>query len=284
MNKPLVFSGIAVIVLSASIYSWTHSTPTKVTKDQTVAQNEAKMVNDIAPAAGGQATMRPSPQPIVTPPAVTTAKPPITAQQPTDAAQPAPTDSSQAQKPSDLPPEELAAIQKDLKSELETKFKDKLSFPIDEPKIIAYAQASLKVKKINNKWDVQIAGADSDKMAIEYNNFSVEEITKSLQSMSGLTLDQYNEITKLTASDAEFNNIYQVYKQMIEEGIIATPAAAASPVPVPLVAAPVVAAPVATPPVQPASTPTTAVAPVNFRTKPMPQGSLMPPYSPPASH
>jgi hypothetical protein len=99
--------------------------------------------------------------------------------------------------------------------------------------------------------------------------------------LSGLTVDQYNEMTKLTASDAEFNNIYQVYKQMLEEGVIAPPLPT-TPLPTAPVAATVPAAPVVATP--PAAASTTVVAPVSFGTKPVPPGLPMRPYSPPSSH
>ena len=97
-------------------------------------------------------------------------------------------------------------------------FLKKLSWPLTEQQMIEFARASVKVGKINSKWDVQIASTETDQMAIEYNNMAVEEIEHSLKSIPGLTLDQYNELTHLTATDKEFNSIYMAYKQLVNEG------------------------------------------------------------------
>jgi hypothetical protein len=270
MNFKTIFFTVALILIGVTVYAL-------ATKDiAKPAKPEAKIAaaNNAIATAAGQAR-----QPVNTPPAAIQAAAPATTQ-PQAAA------SGNTTGTSDLSPEDMAKIQQEVKETVETKFKNVLSFPLDEQKMITYARASLKVKRINTKWDVQIAGADKDTTAIEYNNLAVEEITKSLQSMSGLTLDQYNEITKLTATDAEFNNIYQVYKQLIEDGVIAPvapPTPAVSPAPAAGTAAPVAAtAPVATA-LQPAAAVKPVAAPVNPGIAPVPPGSPKPPYSQPVS-
>jgi len=143
---------------------------------------------------------------------------------------------------------------------LADQFKGQLPFVLDELKMIAFAEASRRVKKINDKWDVQIAAAETDQRAIEYNNFAVEEITKSLDNIPGLTLDQYNAMTKLTATNPDFNRVYLAYLDLLKEGKVKAPAA-----------------PVA------ATTATPAAKPAGSGTAPAPQGSPKPPYSQPAS-
>ena len=97
---------------------------------------------------------------------------------------------------------------------LAEQFKDQLPFPLDEAKMTAFAEASRKVKQINEKWDVQIAAADTDLRAKEYNTFAVEEITKALDTIPGLTLDQYTAMTKLTATNPDFSQVYMAYKRI----------------------------------------------------------------------
>lgn len=157
---------------------------------------------------------------------------------------------------------------KPMSEDMAKSYEGKLSFPLTEQIMILYTQATLRVKKINAKWDVQIAGADSDAVAIEYSNMGVEEITSSLKNIPGLTLAQYNEMTKLTSVDPEFNRVYQAYRQLIEEGKI-------KPAPLPAVAPPVAA--------KPAAAANPAAAPVNSGTAPAPQGSAKPLYSQPVS-
>lgn len=115
------------------------------------------------------------------------------------------------------------AVQTDLREAMQNDFKDQLSFPLDEEKMIAYVLATQKVRLINDKWDVQIAGAESDMRAIEYNNFSVEEITDSLKSIPNLTLEQYNEMTRLVSANPSFGRLYNAYKDLVENKAIAIP-------------------------------------------------------------
>lgn len=105
-----------------------------------------------------------------------------------------------------------------LKTSVENDFKGLLSFPLDEQKMVSYINAARRVQRINDKWDVQIASTESDKAAMEYNNYSIEEIMMSLQRIPNLTLDQYNEMTRLISTNKEFNRVYLAYKEMVEKG------------------------------------------------------------------
>lgn len=149
---------------------------------------------------------------------------------------------------------------------LEEQFKGQLPFPLTEAKMIAFAEASRRVRRINNKWDVQIAAAETDQRANEYNNFAVEEITKSLQKIPGLTLEEYTAMTGLTARNQDFNRIYMAYQDLLAQGKIKLPEE-----PKPAVPAPV------RPVVQPVAKP--VAAPAGSGTAPAPQGSPKPPYS-----
>lgn len=138
--------------------------------------------------------------------------------------------SSAPEKKVELSLADMNEIHAQVKESVEKDYADQVSFPLTEDRMIAFAQASLLVQKINNKWDVQIAGAETDAMAVEYSNFAVEEITKSLQSIQGLTLEQYNELSRLTATSQDFNRAYQVYKQLIQKEVIQVPPVPTKPV------------------------------------------------------
>jgi hypothetical protein len=271
MNKKLVFLGVALTALCIGGYFWLHADSAK----NPVPAKQLAAINNSLSTSAGQSKLPPAATPQKQP-AQPQASVPIQAGiagGPTENTEPTKKPSKDSTI-SELSPQELAKIRQELKQAVETKFNQSLGFPMDEPKMIAYAQASLKVRKINDKWDVQIAGADSDQTAIEYNNQSVEEITKALKNMQGLTIEQYNEITKLTARNAEFASIYQVYKQMIDAGAIQVPAATTAPV-----------APVATgsAPVQQQVPAAVTAKPVAVQaapgTVPAPQGSPAPQYS-----
>jgi hypothetical protein len=314
MKRASIILSIGLLLVAVAVTSWFYG--------HEHAQNEiakqaqlAAAANSVETAAGGMGN--PNAQP-ATPNAAPATQPLTRApRQPLAATTPQPAPAGTAAVPAAAVEEEKApatiseqidaqtAIE--LKESVETRFKEKLSFPMTEAKMIAFAEAALKVKKINNKWDVQIASAETDMTAIEYNNFAVEEITKSLQNMPGVTLDEYNEMTKLTATDSEFNNVYQVYKQLVTEGHFKAKAAPVIPA---ATAAPVVTTPAttattvqptapvpATPAAQPAvgttpavSAPATGVVttkpvviPANPGTAPAPQGSPAPQYSQPSS-
>lgn len=107
---------------------------------------------------------------------------------------------------------------------LQQQFGSQLNFPLDDAKMAAFVQATRRVKRINDKWDVQIAGAETDQRAIEYGNFAVEEITASFEKVPGLTLDEYKAMTKLTATNPEFNRTYLAYKDLVDQGKLKVPA------------------------------------------------------------
>lgn len=186
---------------------------------------------------------------------------------------------------------------------LERDFSTMLPFQLTEEKMIAFTRAALRVEKINGKWDVQIASVESDKTAMEYNLFAVEEIASALKSIDGLTLDEYQILTALTLEDKKFNKVYQAYRQLVRDKYFPEPPPKAAPVPMPATAAPVtpstassiqipVAAGTAAMPTasdaahaddaaQRAVTP--PAAPEDSGNAPTPQGSPVPPYSPPQS-
>lgn len=195
----------------------------------------------------------------------------------------------------------------DLRSAMQSgDFLKKLSFPLTEAEMVEFARASVKVGKINSKWDVQIASAATDKMAIEYSNLAAEESEHALKSIPGMTLEQYNELTAMTATDPEFNSIYMAYKQLVSEGAFGeVPKGGMIPKHDDDFAGPqsssvakygTASAPVlgTTQGVNSSATGGEALpdagagaklpsAPVNSGTAPAPQGSLVPPYSPPAT-
>lgn len=280
MNRTFVTLAVILVLTGTGVSSWlyiTRSSETRPIAAPTKEELSSTALNDsISPAAGAPVapqTATQQPKTVIAPPV--TARQPVsqmggqngvspTAKAIGDAvtqipagAQAVPTGIAAATEKKkdavekhDMSFEEMSQIHEQVKLSIENDYKGKLSFPLDEAKMVAFTQASLRVKKINNKWDVQIAGVDTDTMAIEYNNLSVEEITKSLQSIPGLTLDQYNEMTRLTASDKNFNRAYQVYKELIKQGVVKTDAAAVvAPAvkTVPAVAAPVAKTAPATP-------------------------------------
>ena len=294
MKRPLfIITGILIAAAGTGFLFWTTTEKAIEKPPQLANVYEIEEINNaIAPGAGTVAA--PAPASAVAPPVAQQKMPAV--QQPTavavpeagivSSAKPLPKPAAKEKEP-ELTLAEMNEIHAQVKQSIENDFKDKVSFPLDESKMIAFAQASTRVSKINNKWDVQIAGAETDTMAIEYSNFAVEEITKSLQSINGLTLDQYNEMSKLTAVSQDFNKVYQVYKKLIEEDVIQVP-----PTPVtPAATTPVAVKPAAQPPAKPVNgiqlkpdaVIKPATAPVSPGTAPAPQDSPKPPYSQPTS-
>lgn len=258
MKRFIIIAGIVIGVIALGVAGsigllWTPAQTEKLPTQMAEAALIGTKNNDITPAAG-PATVAAAPAPKASPVVMAlppAAKPPVVEKPEvakTDSeAKEADKEEEKEEKP--LSQAEMADIHAQVKEVLARDFKNKLSFPIDENKMIAFVQASQKVKKINSKWDVQIASAEKDEMAMEYNTFSIEEITKSLQSMQGgLTVDQYNDLSKLTASDQKFNQIYQVYAELIKNGVVVVPAPGTTPAPAVPGAAPVSGP--ATPPLQ----------------------------------
>lgn len=123
-----------------------------------------------------------------------------------------PTAQSTTDKPTiEAPAEELSESDKAIAEQ----FKDALSFPLTEARIEAFTKVAISVENTNSKWDVQIAAAETQEMAIEYSNFAVEEIDAMMETIPGLTLEQYNELVTLSAKDPEFYGIYLAYRDMI---------------------------------------------------------------------
>jgi hypothetical protein len=144
------------------------------------------------------------PVPTLTPPAVE----PMPVQQVVATAEPA----------AEVPEFDKYGVPNDLRNSLENDFKDKLSFALTQDKMIAYVRAIGKVEAINSRWDVEIAAAQTDKMAMENNNFAVEDITAALSNMKNLTMDEYNEMTALSAKEEVFSNIVNDYRSLLKSG------------------------------------------------------------------
>lgn len=109
-----------------------------------------------------------------------------------------------------------------MRKTLSEDFKNSLPFALTEDKMIAYIHAATKVEKINSRWDIEVAGAATDQMAIENNNFAVEDINAALKNMKGLTMDEYSAMTVLTAKDMNFARVVNVYKDLIKRGALKT--------------------------------------------------------------
>lgn len=292
MKRMFIATGAIIALTGMGILSWImiNNVPEDPPKLADVATIE-QLNNAITPAAGTAQEQQQAPkstarvQPVV--------KAPETVQQiqktlPGNAAPPTAAPAAPSVKePVELTIAEMTEIRTQVKASLENDFKDKASFQLNENKMITFIQAGNRVKRINDKWDVQIAGAETDSMAIEYSNFAVEEITKAMQKITGLSLDEYNEMSKLTATNQNFNQIYQVYKKLMQEGIV-------QPAPVPVNPQPASVTPSTVSPSAPAepvpgikvpvkNIPSPAAAPVNPGTAQVPQGSPAPQYSQPSS-
>lgn len=216
----VVFAALAQQQNPANTQAQQQQPPVAPVAPQVAAPTAPVQAAPVAPVAAPQAAAQVAPAAQAVPQAAPQAvAAPVATQQVPAAAAPVATD------PMVLPPASVTDPQSGLKNAIENDFKDALSFPLDEDKIIAYVQATRRVQRINDKWDVQIASTESAKTAIEYNNYSVEEIMASLQKIPNLTLEQYNEMTRLVSSNPDFNRLYLAYKDLIEQGKI--PAAAA---------------------------------------------------------
>jgi hypothetical protein len=299
-----ILIGTTVAVIGTIAVSWAQMPPQKPTAPT-------------APLPGTMAaTLTAKPvTPVPTAPVQPAIKAPVTTAPVAPGAQQAPLPAAMTNAPANtsaLPPavltpgtaavsDEVKAMQADLKKTAENDFHDKLSFPLTEDKMLAFVRAALRVEKINEKWDVQIAGAETDKMAIEYNNFGVEESSRVMSTMKGITVAEFNELSQLTAKDQKFNRIYLAYKQLFEKGAygpVEKPASQTAKNPQPAQATPAATAAPATPatttkppvaattyvPSPTALKPTPPSVPASPGMQQAPAGSPAPRYSPPATH
>jgi hypothetical protein len=109
-------------------------------------------------------------------------------------------------------------VPKDVRKSLENDFNDKLKFPLTQEKMVAYIRATAKVEAINSRWDVEVAAAATDQVAMENNNFAVEDITATLSNMKELTIGEYNELTALAAKNNSFANLVYIYRDLVKSG------------------------------------------------------------------
>lgn len=307
-NK-IILGVVGLIVLAlviAAILSMTGGTPVQVVEMPPPAP-VAPVVAGTTPDAAAAITVAPA-SPTSTSLATSGVTAPETSSAPATAPLAPEAQAPQPASPQQTPPVQAAAeplidIPQELRDAITNDFKDKLSFPLDEAKMATFVKSANRVKRINAKWDVQIAASETDSMAIEYNNFAVEEITNALKTMPGLTVDQYNELTRLTTTDTNFNRVYMLYKQLLDAAKAAAQAqqtAGISPAPAvgstaPVDAATAPAGAIPSPPAPgtgipvpaagvPAAAPVTAApAPAVTGIAPAPQGSPAPVYSPPVS-
>lgn len=174
----------------------------------------------IVPPAEPVAIALPEPTPVenVTPPVEKTPESEVAAVAATDTVQ------LEEKSPADTAEEDIDFSQElkipaEMKKSLENDFKDKLKFPMTEQKLVAFIRAGQKVEAINSRWDVEIAAAESDKIAMENNNFAVEDIKASLSSLKDLTIDEYNELSLLSTVDENFVNLVTVYRDLLKQGV-----------------------------------------------------------------
>ena len=104
-------------------------------------------------------------------------------------------------------------IKQDIKEVKAIDYNTVLSFPITKEKLIAFVKAADKIDQVNRKWDMLISGAESDTMAVEYIGQSSEEMQAVMGSVSGITIDEYNEIFEYATKNDDFNAIITAFKQ-----------------------------------------------------------------------
>lgn len=106
-----------------------------------------------------------------------------------------------------------------LRQSVNNEYKNTLSFPLDESKMIGFAQAATKIDMINFKWDTLIAGAPTDMLAADYLTSATLEIRQQLTQSIDITESEYNEIFSLATRDKRFNEVANAYKKLVTEGI-----------------------------------------------------------------
>ena len=114
--------------------------------------------------------------------------------------------------------EEKDPVPDDVRQSVENDFKNVLPFPLTHEKMKDYARAAYRVEKVNRRWDVQIASAETDQAAIENNNFAAEDIAAALKNIKGLTMEEYAALTALTAKDTNFARLVNIYKDLLVHG------------------------------------------------------------------
>ncbi len=106
----------------------------------------------------------------------------------------------------------VEADEQDSEIKEEIDYNSVLSFPITEEKMKAFVLMADKINRVNRKWDMQISGAETDTMAVEYMNLSNEEMADVMENISGITLDEYNEIFEFATRNKEFKIIVDAFK------------------------------------------------------------------------
>ena len=113
-------------------------------------------------------------------------------------------------------------IPKKVRENLSNDFQNELTFQLTEPKMVAYTRTSRKVEQVTRRWDVEIAVAETDQIAVENNNFALEDIQQSISNIHGLSEQEYLELAALTAKNKKFARLVKTYQDYIDRGIFGT--------------------------------------------------------------
>lgn len=87
-------------------------------------------------------------------------------------------------------------------------------FPLTREKMAAFTIAALEVESINARWDLMIAGAETDDQAIEFNGYTRDELATVFANISNLSIDEYQIMLERTLIDGNFAQIFSAYKDL----------------------------------------------------------------------
>lgn len=99
---------------------------------------------------------------------------------------------------------ELSADNIGKEAEILHPWKDALPFELNMQKLRSFIIAGRAIEKINRKWDVLIAGAREDNLAIEYQKQLAEESALAIDEVPGITLEEYEAMYTLNLNDDNF--------------------------------------------------------------------------------
>jgi len=94
-------------------------------------------------------------------------------------------------------------------------WKDKLPFPLTLDKIRAFIIAGRAIEKSNRSWDTLIAGAPAQESAMGFYQQGLEDASRAIKEVPGITLEEYRILYNLSINDPDFSMLLQALRYHI---------------------------------------------------------------------
>jgi len=93
-------------------------------------------------------------------------------------------------------------------------------FRLTPQKMVDFTIVALDIESVNARWDLMIAGAESDEQAIEFNDFARDELAAIFVGNKNITIEQYQMMLNRTLIDPQFAEIFSSYKDLYLAGLM----------------------------------------------------------------